>query len=56
MLKVQSMNTLQINKFTRISCEIALRWMPQNTFDDWQVHIGSGNGFVQPGNKPLHEQ
>ena len=36
--------------------QIALRWMPQNTCDDnCQVNIGSGNGLVPSGNKPLPE-
>ena len=34
------------------TCEIALRWMPQNTFE---VNIGSGKGLVPSGNKPLPE-
>ena len=33
------------------SREIALRWMLQNTFDE--VNIGSGNGLVPSGSKPL---
>ena len=36
--------------------EIDLRWMPkdsENTFDD--VNIGSGNGLVLSGSKPLPE-
>ena len=32
-----------------ISCEIALRWMSS----DLTVNIGSGNGLVPPGTKPL---
>ena len=32
--------------------EIALRWMPR---DLTAVNIGSGNGLVQLGNKPLPE-
>ena len=31
------------------TCEIALRWMSQNTF-------GSSNGLLPSGNKPLREQ
>ena len=42
---------LQI-KFVSISTEIALWWIPQNTFDD---NIGSGNGLVPSGSKPLPE-
>ena len=34
-----------------ISCEIAHKWMQQNTFDD--VNIGSGNGLMPSGNKKL---
>ena len=34
------------------SDEIALRWMPQYLTD---VNIGSGNGLVPSGNKPLPE-
>ena len=36
-----------------ISCEIALTWKPQRLTDD--VNIGSGNGLVPSGNKPLPE-
>ena len=39
-------------KFVSNSWEIAFRWIPQNTFDD-KVNIGSGNGLVPSGNKPL---
>ena len=39
-------------KLTRTFCEIALR-TPQNTFEN--VTIGSGNGLVSSGNKPLHK-
>ena len=35
-----------------ISCEINLRWMSQGLTDD---NIGSGNGLVPSGNKPLSE-
>ena len=41
-----------------IQCNIYLapRWILQNSFDDiWYVNIGSGNGLVQTGNKPLPE-
>ena len=38
-------------KVMSTSCEIALRWVVQNTFDD----VGSGNGLVPSGNKPLPE-
>ena len=38
-------------RFMSTSCEIALRWMPKNTFD--YVNIGSGNGLVLSGNKTL---
>ena len=41
-------------KFMSIICEIALKWMLWNTFDD-QVNIGSGNGLVPWGTKPLPE-
>ena len=34
-------------------CEIALRWIPLDLADD--VNIGSGNGLVPWGNKPLPE-
>ena len=34
-------------------CEIVLRWMPQ--YDYGGVNIGSGNGLVLSGNKPLSE-
>ena len=40
-------------KFCSTSCETALRWVPQNTFDD--VNIDSGNGLVLSGNKLLSE-
>ena len=36
------------------SCEIVLTWMPQDLTDD-KVNIGSGNGLVPSGNKPLPE-
>ena len=36
------------------TCEITLSWMPQNTLDD-KVNIGSGNGLVPFGTKPLPE-
>ena len=35
-----------------ISCEIALIWM---SLDWWYVNIGSGNGLVPSGSKPLPE-
>ena len=35
-------------------CEIALRWMPYN-LSNVKVYIGSGNGLVPSGNKPLPE-
>ena len=38
---------------TSTTCEIAVTWMPQNTFDE--VKIGSGNGLMPSGNKPLPE-
>ena len=38
--------------FINTSCEIALRWLPQNTYDD-KSNIGSGNGLVPSSNKPL---
>ena len=34
--------------------EIVLKWMSQNTFND-KVNIGSGNGLVPSGKKPLPE-
>ena len=34
-----------------LSCEIVLRWMPHW----WFIKIGSDNGLVPPGNKPLPE-
>ena len=37
-----------------ISCEIVLRWMLLDLTDN-QVNIGSGNGLVLSGNKPLPE-
>ena len=40
-------------KLTTISCEIALRWMPENTFVDF--NIGSGNALESSSNKPLSE-
>ena len=40
-------------EFMSTSCEIILRWMPQNTYD--KSNIGSGNGLVLLGNKPLLE-
>ena len=43
-----------INKFKSTSDEIALRWMPQNTYDEW-VNTGLGKGLVLSGNKPLPE-
>ena len=33
--------------------KIALKWMPQNKFDD--TNIGSAIGLVQSGNNPLIE-
>ena len=36
-----------------IFAEIVLRWMPQNS--NKKVNIGSGNGLVPSGNKPLPE-
>ena len=38
----------------RSSHDNVLRWMPQDLTDD-QVNIGSGNGLVPSGNKPLPE-
>ena len=40
--------------FKWISCEITLIWMSLN-FTDKQWNIGSGNGLVPSGNKPLPE-
>ena len=45
---------LRIDKFMSTSCEIALMWIPRNTFDE-QCNIGSGNGLIPPGNKALPE-
>ena len=36
-----------------ISYEVALSWIPLDLTDD--VNIGSGNGLVPLGNKPLPE-
>ena len=36
-----------------IACEIALIWMSLDLL--WKVNIGSGNGLVSSGNKPLPE-
>ena len=36
-----------------ISLEISLRWMPEDPKDD--VNIGSSNGLVMSGTKPLLE-
>ena len=41
----------QINILSN-SCEIALRRMLQNPFDE-KVNIGSGNGLMPSGSKPL---
>ena len=38
----------------KFMCEIALRWMPQNDFDD-KPNIGSGNSLMPDGIKPLPE-
>ena len=36
----------------RSSCDVALRWMSQDIY--WRlVNIGSGNGLIPSGNKPL---
>ena len=48
-----SEHILQI-KFIRISCEITLMWMPQNLTNE-KVNIGSGNGLMPSGSKPLPE-
>ena len=29
-----------------ISCEIALRWVPQDLTDEWLINMGWGNGLV----------
>ena len=39
-------------KFMGTSSNIALRWMPQNTFDI-EVIIGTGDGLLLSGNKVL---
>ena len=36
-------------------CEITLRRKLQNTANDKSINIGSGNGLVPIGNKPLSE-
>ena len=41
------------NISTATQCEIVFRWMSQNHISD--VKIGSGNGLVPLGNKPLPE-
>ena len=41
-------NMLKINTMST-SCEIAFKWMPQNTFDD-NINIGPGSGLVPSGN------
>ena len=38
----------------RISCDFGFRWVPQNPCL-WEFNIGSGNGLVPSGNKPLPE-
>ena len=38
-----------------ISCEIALIWMSFDFTEWWSDNIGSGNGLVASGNKPLPE-
>ena len=38
-----------------ISCEITLQWMSLTGLHWWSVNIGSGNGLVPSGNKPLPE-
>ena len=39
-----------------ISCEIAIRWIQLDLTDDKStVNIGSGNGLVSSGYKPLPE-
>ena len=39
-----------------IACKIALIWMSLDFIDvRWSVNIGSGNGLVLSGNKPLLE-
>ena len=38
-----------------ISCKIVLKWMPTNGPYWWYINIGSGNGLVPSGNKPLPE-
>ena len=45
---------LQI-EFLSITCQIALKRMPQNTIDD-KATIGFGNALVPSGNEPLPEQ
>ena len=42
-------------KFVSTSCEISLRWMPQNAFEDNSPLVEEGNGLVPSGNKPLHQ-
>ena len=43
-------------KFMSDSCGIALRWISQSTLKEKKtekLNIGSGNGLVPSGNKPL---
>ena len=49
-------NVVVISKhmFMNTSCEIALRWMEQNTYE-WWVNIGACNGLMPSGSKPLTE-
>ena len=37
------------------NCEIDLRWVNIMELPEWDVNIGSGNGLVPSGNKPLPE-
>ena len=47
-----------VTDIENISHVIVIEWMPNNhTDDNWhtEVNIGSGNGLVPDGNKPLPE-
>ena len=51
--KHHSLNSLAPGRFI---VKIALRWMPAATRPYWcYINIGSGNGLVLSGNKPLPE-
>ena len=53
-LKLVNFKLISTINISSIFCEIATGWMPQHLTDQWSlVNIGSGNGFVMSGNKPL---